>query len=94
MYKIMYAYSGGNWETYATNSKITMDEFIESLRPAEKRPSHIILDGFTEEERNVIQTEKIWTPTYLWIEDGYMKGYQGFTAKKLAKYFGYKYEEK
>lgn len=89
--KIIYAYSGKDWEQFETFDKDKMFEFIETLRPAEKRPSHIILDGFTKEERYKIQDTMIWTALYMWIEDGFLKGYQGFTAKKIAKYFGYDY---
>jgi len=83
MIEIYCAFSGQNWTLYSCHSINEAEEYLETLRPAEKRPSHIIFSNSSIIEYNYCLSI-LWTPQiFIEIADNILEG--GFESTR--KYF-------
>jgi len=90
MITIYCGYSEGkDWENDYFDTPTQAMEFIESLRPATKRPSHIIIEGMDSKDVELIQAEKLYVPQIFSLENNFLRGGMRFTRKYFCDKFGY-----
>jgi hypothetical protein len=86
MIEIYCAYSGTHWKKFECDSTLEAESFLDTLRPAEKRPSHIIFSHIPIALHHYA-LEILWTPQiFVEITDGELYGGMENTRKYLQRF--------
>jgi alkyl hydroperoxide reductase subunit AhpF len=87
--EITVGYSGAQFFSKSFESKETAFEYLDSLRPASKRPAHVIIEGFTFQDIKQV-TEILYVPQiFLLIENTLYGGFR-FTRLFFCRNFLFK----
>jgi len=89
-YIVIVSYTGIMPEGKFFKNKKDLIEYIESLRPGNKRPNHIIIEGMDKEEVDQIQKDKLYACQVFCLENNTLFGGTDYTRKFLCNHYKYK----
>lgn len=84
MIEIYCAYSGSNWTKYQCVTLAEAKDYLETLRPAEKRPSHLIFCNCDAGVYDYALTI-LWTPQHFYEFEGTLYGGMQNTRKYFER---------